>query len=396
MISCYEHVKNPIVVKEIDVYEFVEQIKQPKPLILELIDKARMHYGESEHLYNFNKLQLPCFTLNFSFNEKKANVNIKAPTGFIYLDLDNETDIDLTNELIFVSWKSISNKGRGILVKANGLTIDNFKNTYLSISKELGIEADKNAIKPSQYCLHSYDKDIYVNNDSVTWECKVIDIKESPITSLSKKKKKDRNETGVFSKLKFDNIDDYPFEDKDYLYFRDEKIRIASVFIPKNIKKGGRNNIISSIAFQIKALNPEIKFDDFYRLIISINYSHCKPVLNDDEIEKIINSAFDNEDSEPILNEERRFLFNPKKKLTHKEKMKIVNSINGKAKVEKTLKEIEIALINWDFKIQGKITINSLIKATGKCKNTIEKYYKYFKELRIRKNKEFKEFVSLK
>ena len=39
-----------------------------------------------------------------------------------------------------MSWKSLSNNGRGILVKVNGLTVDNFKSSYLSIAKELNIE----------------------------------------------------------------------------------------------------------------------------------------------------------------------------------------------------------------------------------------------------------------
>ena len=395
MISCFNHVENPYVIKEIDIYEFIEQIKQPEPPILDLVTKARLYYGRSKHLYNFNKLQLPCFTLNFSFNHKKANVNIKAPTGFIYLDLDNETDIDLTNKLIFVSWKSISNNGRGILVKSNGLTIDNFKSTYLSIAKELNIKADKNANKPTQYCFHSFDKDIYVNNNSITWECKDEVIKDAPITDIYlKEKRKDSTEKGVFAKLRFNNIDDYDFKGKDYLYFKDDKINIASVFIPKIIKHGGRNNILSSIAYQIKSLNRHIKFDDFYRLMISINYTHCRPVLNDNEIEKIINNVFNKEDLEPILNEERRFIFNPKKKLKHKEIMAIINPINGKARIERTLKEIETTLLNWNIKTQGKVTIKSLITETGRCKNTIERYYKNFKELRTKINNDLKLLVS--
>lgn len=390
MISCFEHIKNSFVVKEIDIYEFIEHIKQPEPPVLDLISKARLYYGRSKHLYDYHKLQLPCFTLNFSFNHKKANVNIKAPTGFIYLDLDNETDIDLTNELIFVSWKSISNNGRGILVKVNGLTIDNFKNTYLSIAKELNIEADKQAIKPTQSCFHSYDKDIYVNNNSVTYQCKEY-VKSSPSKDIYlKEKRKDSTEMGEYNKICFNNIDDYDFKGKDYLYFEDDKINIASVFIPKIIKQGGRNNIISSIAYQIKSLNKNIKFDDFYRLMVSINYTHCRPVLNDDEIEKIIVSAFNNKNLKPILNEEKRFLFNPKKNLSHKEKMKIIAPIMGKRKSEETIFEIREVLNKWNVYKQGKVTINSLIKATGKSKNTIEKYYKLFKDLRTKINNDFK------
>jgi len=395
MISCYNHIKNPIVVNEVDIYEYIEQIKRPKQSVLEMINKARFYHTDNKSLYDEIKAQLPCFTLNFSFNKRKTNINIKAPTGFIYLDLDDKIDIDLTNELIFVSWKSLSNTGRGILVKANGLTITNFKSTYLSIAKELSIKADKNAIKPTQYCVHSYDKDIYVNNNSITYECKEEVINNTPKTTLYlKRKRKDNTEMGVFDKLKFNNIDDFDFKGKDYLYFKEEKIFTANVFIPKIIKKGGRNNIFSSIAYQIKALNKHIKYDDFYRLMISLNYAHCRPILDDDEVESIIDKVFIKEDLEPISNKGKRFIFNPVKGLKHKEIMKIVNPINGKARVENTLKRIENTLLNWNIKTQGKVTIKSLIAETGMCKNTIEKYYTQFKELRTKINNDLKLLAS--
>ena len=122
MISCFNHIKDPLVAKEVDIYEFIEQIKYPNKKVLDLIIEARTYYKKKSDLYSNIKKRLPCFTLNFSFNNKKSNANIKEPTGFIYLDLDNETGIDLTNELIFISWKSLSNNGRGIFVHDNGGT----------------------------------------------------------------------------------------------------------------------------------------------------------------------------------------------------------------------------------------------------------------------------------
>jgi hypothetical protein len=390
MISCFAHIKSPLVAKEVDIYEFIEQVKEPNQSVLDLIIKARTNYGKDKDFYNKIKEQLPCFTLNFSFDNRKANANIKAPTGFIYLDVDNKTDIDLANELIFVSWKSLSNNGRGVLVKVDNLTKDNIKNTYLSIAKELNIEADKHANKPTQYCIHSYDKNIYLNNDSITWKCINEEIKKTPTESILEKGKKDSSEMGVFPKLRFNNIDDYNFNGKDYLYFENDKEEIAEVFIPIQIEKGNRNNILSAIANQIKALNPSAYFDDYNRLLISINLKHCKPSLKDNEVSALIRRNFKNKESIFILNKSKRFLFNPKSNLSKKEKIYITAPIMGQRKSSRTLEEIRDVLKNWDIKKQGKVTIKSLIIETGKCKNTIEKYYHLFKDLRAQINNDLK------
>ena len=95
---------------------------------------------------------------------------------------------------------------------------------------------------------------------------------------------------------------------------------------------------------------------------------------------------FNNKESELILNKSKRFLFNPDSNLSKKEKIQITAPIMGQRKSSKTLEEIRDVLIKWDIKKQGKVTIKSLITESGKCKNTIEKYYKYFKELRTKIN----------
>ena len=390
MISCFAHIKSTLVAKEVDIYEFIEQVKEPNQSVLDLIIKARTSYGKDKDLYNKIKEQLPCFTLNFSFNTRKANANIKAPTGFIYLDIDNETDIDLANELIFVSWKSLSNNGRGVLVKVDNLTKDNIRNTYLSIAKELNVEADKHANKPTQYCIHSYDKGIYLNNDSITWKCINEEIKKTPTESILEKGKKDSTKTGVFPKLKFNNIDNYDFKGNNYLYFENDKEEIAEVFIPKTITNGNRNNIISSIANQIRSLNLEILYNDFERLIRSINFKHCAKPLENEEVDSIIDKIYNNKDCKPVLNKQRRFLFNPDKKLTFKEKMRIISPIMGERKSNKSIEEIREIMNNWNIFENGKLTQRSLQKATGKNIKTIEKYYHLFKDLRAQINNDLK------
>lgn len=382
MISSFSNIKAPKVQGEIDIYDFLENVRSPEQLTKSQIIKARAYKANGQNdKYIKIKENLPCFTLNFSFQNIKRNTAIKTPTGFIYIDIDDQLDIDLSNNFIFSSWKSLSGLGRGILVKVRGLTLENFKTTYSDIAKAINIEADNHANKATQYTIHSYDEDIYINNNSTTWKCINEVNKNTPIKdTYLKRKRKDNTERGVFPKIRFNNVNDYDFKGSKYLYFENYKEEIAEVFIPKRIEKGNRNNIFSAITNQIKALNPNVSINDFKRLLISINFKYCKPPLGDNEVNLIINKTFNNENCILVLNKQKRFVFDPKKKLTFKEKMSIINPIMGKRQSKKTKEEIRETLNNWDVFKNEKLTQKTLQKVTGKNIKTIEKYYKLFKK----------------
>jgi hypothetical protein len=380
MISFFKNVKSPIVIEEIDVYEFIESIKKPKKDVLKLIQEARECYKNNKYRYDYIKTILPCFTLNFNFKYKKSNENIKSQTGLIYLDLDNKKEIDSNNRYIFASWLSLSNNGRGILVKVENLNLENFKETYTAIARELNIKIDIHAGKATQYNVHSFDEHLYLNEDSLTW---IIDnsITENstPISPLKGEKKKDNSVLGEKQKIRFNNYDEFDFNGKKYAFFKKEKKLMASIVVPKNIVAGSRNSIVYAIAYQLKGLNPQISYSYMKKYIDSINIYHCKPTLKNDEITTIVKNVISAKRVKLTLNSPRRFLFNPKAKLTFKQKMKIVNPLNGKVRTDKTILEIKEHISFWDIIKNGKVTQKALTKVSGKNKKTIEKYYKLFK-----------------
>ena len=378
MLNYYKSIKHPIPLREIDVYEFLEMVKKPEQDIFDSIIKARKYKANNQSLfYDNQKAKLPCFTLNFSFHDTKANRNIKAPSGFIYLDIDDDTDIDLKNPLVFASWLSLSSQGRGVLVKIDGLSIENFKVNYDKISKELNIKTDLNAAKPTQYTIHSYDKDLYINEDSETWIA-INETENSPVSLVSKcEKRKGANELGERNKLHFDNIH---FDGKDYIVFPDAKKMIAKAFIPKRISKGERNSKLLIISLQLRSLNPRLSEKRFSRLIKSINLNHCKPPMAEKEVNSIIYKALNYNELNPLFNTPRRVIFNPECTLNRKEKMKIVNTITGKKRSLDTLKSLEEIVINWDVNNLGKITQQKLANFSGRNIKTIEKHYKSFKD----------------
>ncbi len=388
MISCFSHLKNPIPIEEIDIYEFLERLKNPSIRVRILIEQARtLKQADLKEDYDSVKEKLPCFTLNFSFKRRKSNDSIKEATGFIYLDVDGTLEVNQNHPLIFASWKSLSATGRGILVKVDGLNKENIKDTYHAISNELNIKADLKAAKATQFNVHSWDEDIYTNEDSVTWT--VIDNVDNTPTSIAsrERERKVRNELGEKAELRYDNINELDFKGKDYLVFPDEKTWIATAYIPKSIGVGRRNSILSSFSWQMRALNPHLSNKRFIKLIEAINSSCCLEPLGKKEVSEIASKALAIEDIKPILNTPRRIIFNPKCTLTNSEKRRIVNKITGTIRSKQTEKELKDIVQNWDKKLLGKITQKKLAEIASKNIKTIEKYYKHLKTEIRHKNK---------
>ena len=168
-ITHYANVKDPKV-QDVVSLESVLQIIKNGDANLPLIQSARL-VGKSSHLYDTIKTSsLPTFRFNFLFDESAANNNITEPTGLIYLDCDN-TDTVPDSPYILAKWKSLSNIGFGILIKVNGLTLENYTDTYNHLSELTGIFSDSGARKATQQTVLSHDPNLYYNPDSLLYDC---------------------------------------------------------------------------------------------------------------------------------------------------------------------------------------------------------------------------------
>jgi hypothetical protein len=379
-INRYKNIKSPQVLEELDIYTYLQNISNPDIAIQEMIEKARCFYKEeNKEQYDKIKSLLPCYTLNFGFDQYKQNSNIIGSTGLIYIDLDNETNITMSNKLIFASWMSLSNNGRGILVKIEGLNLRNFQYNYNIIAKELGIVADKGASKATQYTIQSYDSELYINDDSITYVASEP-TEKVPTTVLLKKRGKDSDEMGIILPIRFNTVSDYDFNSNTYIFFPDDKESIAEVYVSKRIEDGSRNNKLYSIGLQFRGINPTLPTCDLKRFLRAINRDHFKPPLKEKEFIIIFNNIMSVKDLQPNLNKERRILFNPKIKLTHKEKMTIMNPLTGKIKRGKTYQQLKEFVKNWNYEDYGKITIKKLTEVSKRSKNTVAEYYKQLRK----------------
>jgi len=71
-INTYNNVRSPKVESEIDAYTFLDTIANPNSEMFNKIHNARYHYSNGDkQAYESIKLNLPCYTLNFSFKNYK-------------------------------------------------------------------------------------------------------------------------------------------------------------------------------------------------------------------------------------------------------------------------------------------------------------------------------------
>ena len=384
-VTKYGHAKDIIVQNTVSVDEILETIKNGNEF-LPIIKEARK-IGKGNPEYDAIKTeQLPTSRFNFLFKDSVSNKNIIAPTGLIYLDADNIDWIPFS-PYIFASWKSLSNLGYGLLVKVDGLTIDNFKEVYEELSSIIGIKTDIGARKPVQQTVLSYDSNLYHNTNSVTY----IYSKKEKVSSSTIKEKK---EVGIevcdtlqrkkkLGTIRFNNINDYfPDDTPEYIVFKDKEM-ICNPFIPRIIKEGSRNSILFFLLSQYALLNP-YHGETFLLSIGRTIVSKMHPPLKEQELISTVRKVMKGRDDKTItmyFNEARRVLFNPKaEKKPFKEIMQIVNRVTGDNRKELTREIIYDALQDWDLEIDGKLTKVNIAKKTKLGIATIKRYRKEIKE----------------
>lgn len=399
-VSKFECAKAPEVKQVLSIEEVLQIIKNGDDY-LQIINTARL-YGKGSALYdNLKTNSLPTFRFNFHFKGSAKNQNITSSTGLIYLDVDG-SDYIPQSDYIFASWKSLSNKGYGILVKVDNLTIINYSDVYNQLSEILGICSDAGARKATQQTVLSYDSDLYHNPNSTVFH--FTEIKKVSNTPILEKREGCIGTDETFigfntDAIRFNNIGDYftgEYENMEYRVF-DEKIMICSPFIPRITKEGNRNSRMFYLLSQYGLLNPKAG-KGFLKAIASTINKRMLPSLSENEIDSICDSIVRMREERTLtmyFNEERRLLFNPNIQIPVNEKMKIVNTVLGQMKSKLTEATIYIALENWDFDAYGKITQTKVAELLGKSISTIKRYWNAFKSYAIDLNNDYKAKITI-
>ncbi|MBF4466237.1 BT4734/BF3469 family protein [Flavobacterium sp. LC2016-12] len=393
-INKFKNGKNPLIDKNVTIDEALSTIKHGDSNLQAILDIRKL--GKTSPVYqNIKTSKLPTFRFNFKFSGKASNETIDMPTGLIYIDVDDTTDIDLTNPYIFACWKSLSETGLGILVKIDGLSLTNFKDTYQAIGDLLGVQTDVGARKATQQNILSYDANLYQNKGSLTFQA--INKKVS-FTPIQEGEKRERlitvDDTFLPSdKVRFNNIHDYfNGSDDDCIVFNNKK-KLCIPFIPKRIEVGQRNRTMFGVLSQYALLNPTMENGFLTACANEIN-RHFTQKYEEDKIKSIVAGVIKKRNEgtlEPYLNKERRIIFNPDKKITKEEKQKTTAVLMGKIKTDMTQKSINDIIDDWNFQRDGKITQEKITKKLNKSLATIKRNWSPFKELVSELNNSSKE-----
>ena len=385
--SILENYKNRSIVCKIDTDNFIDMVKNPDLIRKNKIDKAR-NYGKDSKEYDELKSTLPSIALNFDYNGYVNNKNLISSTGFIYIDVDSEIGTDFKEySFVFAAWKSLSNRGIGILASVSGVTPDNYKEAYYYVSELLQVESDPRAVSKDRLNVLSYDKDLYHNKNYTT-----LDISKK-VSSISIKSYCNRlrmddtfyevTDLLYEGKLRTSNLEDFikeiDFKGKDYINRLGDEIKYSKLFIPKNIKIGSRNTIMFSICSQLRGLNPKASLNYLKTYCYTINNRHFKDPLDNSEVEKIVINVFRNKPTLQV-NASIGIIFNPTSKLKKEEKASIVAIERNKTEGLKTLNKIENLIYTWDFEKEGKIIQKKVAKKLGKGIATVKRHWKNVKQ----------------
>lgn len=168
-------VTNTAIHSYISLQEFTDLVKSET--YKEQIEKVRLASNKTEK--NNLKKKLDSVVFGVSFYKKRHSSDIKDATGLICLDFDDvknleevkrNLSLDLYTNLLFTS---PSGNGLKLVVK---IDTDDFtlawNQLYWYYKDKYGIEADKSGKDAVRACFVSYDPEIYLNENSATFQVK--------------------------------------------------------------------------------------------------------------------------------------------------------------------------------------------------------------------------------
>jgi len=378
LTNIFTNLRTPYVQSETDIPSVLHQIKsgQNKDKILE----ARA-YGKEHHLYKKIKAQIPTFSPNGCFNEIRKSANIKSLSGFIYLDIDDYSDLEVFYQQPFIHsfWRSVSGNGLGVLVSVSGLTVESFKQSWSYLEDYfhwLNITVDPITKDISRQCVISYDPEIYINPDPISLIIPdpVYETSTSTSTYANTLSEKYYSTSTGTEKINYKTtLDDY--NGLDYIVIAEGR-EYRAAYLPKKINEGQRHKWISSFILTVLFNNPTISYERLFAEAQKANSYHCDPVLRVEEVVSMTKWCFEKHVERRLTIQTRRkkIWFNPEAKLTTKEKQTISGKETGKLRKQRTIDEL-VQLYLLLQATDQKVTQKKLEAHSTKSIRTIKKYW---------------------
>jgi hypothetical protein len=404
-IQVWERIGSPYNPQEITVAEYIRTIQEGYQVAC--IQQART-YSKGDPVYEDTKKTRKCFTFNFIFgNNHKLNANIIASTGLLYIDIDDTTfDVaTLDKSQIFICQRSFGGKGWAILVRVDGLTLDNYSDTFQTIASELGVQdvADRSAKKATQFNVCSYDPEIFVNYDAKVFTAGKVGHKvRDRIAKEREERRKNiatqspvltKNRSVISGPIRYSNAADFLEPGAAYTVYP-EGVYTLEAKMNRNVTEF-KHNYILNLALKLVYLNPERDREKITQELFKraqdagIEDSHRA-------IASALNSAYRYLEAgtlHPEYNVKRVVIFSWEANLTAEEKKSIASTITNQLKPFRTARDILDCVVNWDEDV--KITAKSIAKRLGIAEKTVQRNYKPFKAYIKSRNAELRSGVRL-
>ena len=244
--------------RKVEILKVLNEIKTErwKKEITEI--RNHINNGDSKKA-DFVKKTLPAFTVSATYKDKRKKENVESYSGLLHLDydkLDNIQDVKskiISNPYTYAAFVSPSGKGLKVLVKCdNDLSTHTYAFNALKqyYDKLLGVQSDKSVKDILRLCFVSYDPDLYLNEDAE-----------------------------VFMTQSFPNNETKSQKDLDWVWdFTSNKKEFSD----------GRNNFIHLFACNANRFDFDINETNNYA------YQYSDDTLPEDEIQKTIKSAYEN------------------------------------------------------------------------------------------------------
>ena len=174
MITIFKNIKETSTPFFKNIDTILTRIKEGKSR--ELVELIRKEKDKAQR--NVLKQQLPAICFSGTFN-KRLDTAIIEHSGFICLDFDGypsikemktEKEILSTDKHVYSVFISPSGDGLKVIIKIPK-DIQEHKNYFNALEHHFNSEYfDTTSKNISRVCYESYDKDIYVNKDSIVWD----------------------------------------------------------------------------------------------------------------------------------------------------------------------------------------------------------------------------------
>lgn len=184
-VSIYKHIKQVVPIKELDLFEVLEFIKNGK--YKKEVSELRLETNKTKRNELKQKLNYVTFCGTFS---SRSNSGLKKHSGLACLDFDDITELEHIKALVnedkytLASFVSPSNNGLKVIVKIPKVDNDlDYKDYYLELQKHYNkySETDISTTDIARATFLSYDPHLYINDSSTLFTDKYNRVAEKPI-----------------------------------------------------------------------------------------------------------------------------------------------------------------------------------------------------------------------